>query len=341
MPTALSLKSTHATHRRTSMDVLKQLFEQHFHFPARRRQASPGSARRIGPRHRPACRFRPKAPSALSIPCAKRISPSSNSHAISVVTDCRFLRSTPKIWPRRLPRRRSRRHHALRIPQRQPQRRRISRPGCRSLSQGRRSTAALSGRGRPRPQLQSLLSALQLRSPVHRLGPELLQVLLSAPRRHSLQRAGTRKRLHAASPNFCSPRRTTTFSIATFNRATSCCATASRTFSTTRAAAKARCSMTSHRFSTTAKADLPPALRQELLDYYLDCLSDIHPCRSRRIHGALLRLRLRPHHAGPWRLRLPRLLRAQTALPAERALRAQEPALARPQRQACPSRFLR
>ena len=65
------------------------------------------------------------------------------------------------------------------------------------------------------------------------------------------------------------------------------------------------------------KADLPPALRQQLLDHYLDCLAGLHRPRSRRIHGALLRLRLCPHPAGPRRLRFPRILRAQGALPAK------------------------
>ena len=57
-----------------------------------------------------------------------------------------------------------------------------------------------------------------------------------------------------------------------------------------------------------AKADLPPALRQELLDYYLDGLSAFIPVRSRRVHGALLRLRLCPDHAGSGRLWISRLL---------------------------------
>ena len=40
----------------------------------------------------------------------------------------------------------------------------------------------------------------------------------------------------------------------------------------TRAAAKARCSMTLHRFSTTAKPIYRRHLRQQLLDHYLECL---------------------------------------------------------------------
>ena len=56
------------------------------------------------------------------------------------------------------------------------------------------------------------------------------------------------------------------------------------------------------------KADLPPELRQELLDYYLECLGSLHTNRPRSLHGALLRVRLCTHHAGTWRLRFPRIL---------------------------------
>ena len=47
----------------------------------------------------------------------------------------------------------------------------------------------------------------------------------------------------------------------------------SHSFWTIRAAAKARCNMTSLRFLYDAKADLPPELRQQLLDHYLDTLA--------------------------------------------------------------------
>ncbi len=54
--------------------------------------------------------------------------------------------------------------------------------------------AALSDRSRPQSELQSLLSARQLRSPVHRLGFELFQVLLPQARGHSFQRASAGRR---------------------------------------------------------------------------------------------------------------------------------------------------
>ena len=63
-----------------------------------------------------------------------------------------------------------------------------------------------------------------------------------------------------------------------------------------------------------AKADLPPELRQQLLDHYLDSAGRFHRARARSVHAALLRLRLRPHHAGVGRLWLSRLLRAQSRI---------------------------
>ena len=50
-----------------------------------------------------------------------------------------------------------------------------------------------------------------------------------------------------------------------------------------------------------AKASLPPELRQQLLDHYLDSSCRIHRPRPRSVHAVLLRLRLRPHHAGAGR----------------------------------------
>ena len=76
------------------------------------------------------------------------------------------------------------------------------------------------------------------------------------------------------------------------------------------------------------KADLPPQMRQQLLDHYLDCLAGLIDLDRERIHGALLRVCLRAHSAGAGRLWLQRILRAQGAFSAERALCAEESALA-------------
>ena len=46
------------------------------------------------------------------------------------------------------------------------------------------------------------------------------------------------------------------------------------------------------------KADLPPELRQELLNHYLDCARRIHRGGSRSISASLLRLCVRSHDAG-------------------------------------------
>src|SRR5262249_54122666 len=54
--------------------------------------------------------------------------------------------------------------------------------------------------------------------------------------------------------------------------------------------------------------------------------------RTRNFPQALLRLRLRPHPAGPRRLRFPRLLRTSSALPPKRSLCVKESSLALAQR---------
>ncbi len=64
------------------------------------------------------------------------------------------------------------------------------------------------------------------------------------------------------------------FSIAIFSRATSCCAAVSRFSSTIRAAARALCNMTSPLFYMTPKPICRRILRQQLLDLYLDALSN-------------------------------------------------------------------
>ena len=72
--------------------------------------------------------------------------------------------------------------------------------------------------------------------------------------------------------------------------------------------------------------------RQQLLDHYLDSLGgfiDLDREAFMRHYYAYVYVR---HHAGHGRLRLPRLLRTQAALPAKRPLRPEKSALAAPQR---------
>ena len=83
---------------------------------------------------------------------------------------------------------------------------------------------------------------------------------------------------------------------------------------------------TSRRCSTTPRRGSRSRVREELLDHYLDGARD---ARSRStasaFRTALPRLRARPHHAGDGGVRLPRLLRAEAALPAERAAGGAQP----------------
>ncbi len=80
-----------------------------------------------------------------------------------------------------------------------------------------------------------------------------------------------------------------------------------------------------------AKADLPPELRQQLLDYYLDQLGGFIPLdRSEFMRHYYAYVYVRVMQASG-SLRVSRILRAQAALSAECSLRAEESALAAPQ----------
>ena len=82
-----------------------------------------------------------------------------------------------------------------------------------------------------------------------------------------------------------------------------------------------------------AKADLPPDVRQQLLNAYLDALESFIDLDREAFLRLLLRLRLRAHSAGVGRLWFPRILRTQGAFPAKRAVCAEEPPLAAAQRE--------
>ena len=83
-----------------------------------------------------------------------------------------------------------------------------------------------------------------------------------------------------------------------------------------------------------SKADLPPQLRQQLLDHYLDTLAGFIPLDRGVFLHYYYALRLRSHDAGAGRVWFSRILRAQAALPAERAVCAEEHSLAAAQRDA-------
>ena len=78
------------------MDVLKQLFEQHFHHPAETVQALQGQ---LGGSGRSILRLTGGAtgPSAFCMTFAKKMSRSLNSRDIFAATDCPFRRSMVKI----------------------------------------------------------------------------------------------------------------------------------------------------------------------------------------------------------------------------------------------------
>ena len=57
-----------------------------------------------------------------------------------------------------------------------------------------------------------------------------------------------------------------------------------------------------------AKADLPPVLRQQLLEHYLDSAGNVSSARSRKVSALLLRICLRARDAGAGSIRVSRVL---------------------------------
>ena len=90
-----------------------------------------------------------------------------------------------------------------------------------------------------------------------------------------------------------------------------------------------------------AKADLPPELAPAIARSLYRPARRFHPLDARSIHAPLLCLRLRAHHAGAGRLRLSRLLRAQSPFSAKRAVRAEESCAGCCSTSSCPSRCRR
>ncbi len=170
----------------SSMDILKQLFEQHFHQPAERIQPLQGQ---LGGSGRNIVRLAGGKISAIGILYGVR-----EENAAFIEFSRHFRRHglpVPEIYAENLDQgayleedfgdttlfeflsknRTGEQHLSGRN---------------RCLSQSCGHAATLSDRSRPRPELQSLLSARQFRPPVHQLGFELFQILLSSAGRHSV-----------------------------------------------------------------------------------------------------------------------------------------------------------
>jgi Ser/Thr protein kinase RdoA (MazF antagonist) len=82
-----------------------------------------------------------------------------------------------------------------------------------------------------------------------------------------------------------------------------------------------------------AKADLPPELRQQLLDLYIERLGDFLKIEREDLFALFLCVCLCADSAGAGGLWFSRVLRAQGALPAERPVCAEKSALAAAQRE--------
>ncbi len=176
------------------MDVLKKLFEQHFHSPVVRVQPLQGQ---LGGSGRNIIRLASEKFSAIGILYDVR------EENVAFLEFSRHFRRhglpVPEIYAEDL-------SHGAYLEEdlgdttlfeflsKNRVGENIAPAGGGSLSPSCGRVATLSDRSRPRFELQSVLSARQLRSPVHRLGFELFQVLLSQARRHSLQRTSAGRR---------------------------------------------------------------------------------------------------------------------------------------------------
>ena len=239
-----------------------------------RRHCRAGSAARGAPSC--GCKRKRQPPSAFSTRCARRTSRSWSSPATFAATVCRCRRFTRRIWTRRLPGRGPGRHHAVRVSGGSIAPATKSRPQVVEAYRKVVAAAPLPGGGRPRSELQSLLSARQLRPPVDRLGSELFQVLLPATGGRAFNEQALEDDFGRLT-SFCSPRRATIFFIAISSRATSCCATGSRVSSITRAGARARCNTTLLRCCSTPRPTCRRSCARQLLDHYLDALAGCVP----------------------------------------------------------------
>ena len=181
------------------MDVLKNLFEQHFHTPVERVQPLAGAAWRFGTQHHPAGRWKDQR-DRHSLRRARRERRLSGIFpAFSPPWPACARKSMPKIWIRAPI---SKKTSATRRCSSFSRRIAPAKHFAPQVVEAYRKVVAVL----PRFQIEAgrdlnykrLLSARQLRSPVHRLGPELFQILLSAARRHSVQRAGAGRRFRAA-----------------------------------------------------------------------------------------------------------------------------------------------
>ncbi len=160
--------------------------------------------------------------------------------------------------------------------------------------------AALSDRSRTRSELQGLLSARELRSPVDRVGPELLQILFPATRRNSVQRTGARRRFRPSDEIPAERRRAITFSIAIFSLATSCWWTGSPCFVDYQGGRKGalQYDIASLLFDAQGRpaAGAAPATAR----HYLDALARYTDLDREAFMQHYYALRLYPHHAGAW-----------------------------------------
>ena len=124
--------------------------------------------------------------------------------------------------------------------------------------------AAIPGGGRARSELQGLLSAGKLRSPIDFLGPELFQVLFSAPGGHSVQRTGAGERFRRLTKFLLSARPHDYFLYRDFQSRNVMLRDGEPYFLDYQGGRKGALQYDIASLLYDGKADLPPRLRQEL-----------------------------------------------------------------------------
>jgi hypothetical protein len=251
------------------MDVLKRLFEEHYKFPAENLAAS-GAAWRVGARdcaaeRRGVQRDWDCVPGARGECRVPRVFAHFRRHGLPV----------PEIYaedlkPGRVSRRRPGRYDAVRVSGRIARARRFRRRSRRIARWWRRCRDFRSRRAGS--ELQGLLSAGELRPAVDCVGPELFQVLLSAAGRRAISTSRRWSRILAAD-EVSAERRPRLFSVSGFSVAQCDAARWAAVFLDYQGGRKGALQYDIASLLYDGKAALPPELRQELLDYYLDCLA--------------------------------------------------------------------